>query len=425
MLTLTFGFGAMVILWHLDKLSEVQIRTMAVNNAKLYSQTLLEFRHLYTSEVVLPAINSGLEASHEYRSKKNAIPLPITLNQLLNKRLKKNNSGLSSQFYSPSPFPWREESGGLIDKFAHRAWEALQNNPSSAYYTFEELDGQVTLRYASADIMKNGCINCHNSHPQSPKSDWKAGDIAGVLEINSRIESSISLANNMLKDTFLLLTGLLLGALVGIGFVIKKFRTHSSKSNAIAKETSISNARLAQEMKIRQLAEENLVKLTYTDALTDIANRRKFNEKINKEWERALRSHSPLSVIMLDIDYFKDYNDNYGHQTGDNALIMVAQILKQSHLRSSDLVARYGGEEFVILLPDTDLIGALQVAETVRSKIEQSEIIHDYSKVANVITVSAGVSTMVPTPSDDMNALVKYADQSLYAAKESGRNCVK
>ncbi len=425
MLTLLFSVGTGVVLLHLEKLSEVQISSMALQNSKLYAETLTEFRALYASEVVNTAIENGLVVAHDYDQESNAIPLPATLGMLLGEQLGQTEGGLQSKLYSPYPFPWREQTGGLQDDFARLAWLALSKNPSQPYFRIEEIDGITSLRYATADIMKESCIGCHNSQKNSPKVDWKVGDVRGVLEVITPIESNLVIANGMLLQTFYLLTGILLGSLIGIGFIMRRLRIHSERSRKMAEETTLINRRLAEEMKVRKSAEKDLLKLTYTDALTDIANRRKFNEEMNSEWKRALRYKTHLAVIMIDIDNFKSYNDNYGHQAGDETLQLVAKALSGIKLRSSDLVARFGGEEFVLLLPQTELEGAIQVAENIRQTIESCAIVHEFARSSSIITISAGVTSVIPTQHSTTDEIINTADKALYLAKESGRNCVK
>jgi len=177
----------------------------------------------------------------------------------------------------------------------------------------------------------------------------------------------------------------------------------------------------------QRLAETNkiLQKLSAQDGLTGIANRRQFDRLLEKEWKRAIRHASSISLIMVDIDFFKLFNDTYGHQGGDDCLRQVASILEDSVYRETDMVARYGGEEFVILLPETGKQGALRVAETVRSQVEARRIPHEKSSVADFLTVSVGVATTVPERDSEPAALVEAADQALYEAKNQGRNQVR
>ncbi|HEX3012474.1 MAG TPA: diguanylate cyclase [Syntrophomonadaceae bacterium] len=168
-----------------------------------------------------------------------------------------------------------------------------------------------------------------------------------------------------------------------------------------------------------------LEKLSVIDVLTGIPNRRFFNDKLTAEWQRAIRNAAPLSLIIVDIDYFKAYNDNYGHLGGDICLRRVAQELQGLAQRPADVAARYGGEEFAILLPDTTLTGAAMVAEAMRARIEKAAIIHDFSQVKNIVTISLGVATVVPAPNASASLLVENADQALYRAKEHGRNRVE
>jgi diguanylate cyclase (GGDEF)-like protein len=160
------------------------------------------------------------------------------------------------------------------------------------------------------------------------------------------------------------------------------------------------------------------------DGLTNIPNRRRFDETFESEWKRALRGGTPLSLIMADIDFFKRYNDNYGHGIGDDCLKKVAASLASSIDRPSDLVARYGGEEFVAILPDTDATGAHAMAERFRSHVEKMKITHEFSEVSKFVTVSVGLACVIPTLDMAPEAVLKKADEMLYQAKELGRNRV-
>jgi len=164
--------------------------------------------------------------------------------------------------------------------------------------------------------------------------------------------------------------------------------------------------------------------LTCTDGLTNIANRRRFDEFFKQEWHRGRRSGSCLSLIFTDIDYFKRYNDHYGHPAGDDCLITVAKILDQSLVRSTDFVARYGGEEFVAVLPETSMESALTIAEQIRHNVAQANIPHLHSDVADHLTLSLGVASTVPVDDVVPDDLLKAADTALYQAKEAGRNQV-
>jgi len=173
-----------------------------------------------------------------------------------------------------------------------------------------------------------------------------------------------------------------------------------------------------------QEANKELQRLAIMDGLTQIPNRRRFDEHLKNEWIRMKRDQKQLSLIMCDIDFFKLYNDQYGHQEGDVCLQKVARTINQVAKRPADLAARYGGEEFVLVLPDTDLAGAIHIAHEVRNRIAALKILHGHSTADKHVTVSLGVAST--TPLQDMVAedLVKEADKALYQAKEQGRNCI-
>ncbi|MGF1461215.1 MAG: diguanylate cyclase [Leptolyngbyaceae cyanobacterium] len=175
----------------------------------------------------------------------------------------------------------------------------------------------------------------------------------------------------------------------------------------------------------KQLSETNreLQILTRVDGLTRVANRRYFEEVLASEWNRMAEQKRFLSLLICDIDYFKQYNDSYGHLEGDRCLKKISQILERSIIRASDLVARYGGEEFVILLPDTEAVGAHAIAKRIHENILYESLPHRGSKVASVISISIGGTYLIPSPDVQRQDFFKAADKALYLAKARGRNC--
>ncbi len=162
--------------------------------------------------------------------------------------------------------------------------------------------------------------------------------------------------------------------------------------------------------------------LSNSDGLLEIANRRHFDAKLDEEWRRALRQRQPLSLLMVDVDHFKRYNDRYGHQAGDHCLQTVARAARSALRRPGDLLARYGGEELTVILPNTELNGAILVAQAIQRGLADLRIPHADSPVADQVTVSIGVAMMAPDKETNSVQLVAAADRGLYSAKEGGRN---
>lgn len=176
-----------------------------------------------------------------------------------------------------------------------------------------------------------------------------------------------------------------------------------------------------------EAANQQLQHLASIDSLTQVANRRQFDQQLEQEWRRMSRQQTPLSLILCDIDFFKAYNDTYGHQAGDACLQQVAAVLNHSLRRAGDLVARYGGEEFVVLLPDTEMAGAIRIVEQIQAEIVALAIAHKNSPINHRLTLSFGVASVIPAPESLPETLITAADVALYEAKDQGRNtfCTK
>lgn len=208
---------------------------------------------------------------------------------------------------------------------------------------------------------------------------------------------------------------------------LERRKRHEAQEQALAIQQQ---ANLTLEMRVQERTDEleranqQLKAISLTDGLTHVANRRRFDEKLQDEWSRAQRHGHPLSLLMLDIDHFKRVNDELGHLVGDDCLTEVAALCAAEVQRSGDLLARYGGEEFSILLPATPEEGAVRVAERVRQAVARSPV-YSGERVAPVsLTISVGVACVVPDPNMEPQELIRQADEALYAAKESGRNRV-
>jgi len=199
--------------------------------------------------------------------------------------------------------------------------------------------------------------------------------------------------------------GFILGA---VDYITKPFK------RAIVKARVNTHIRIIDQMRM-------IESIGLLDPLTKVSNRRGFENRLDVEWHRAIREKTPISILMMDIDKFKNYNDTYGHQQGDVALRAFAKAASEALLRSIDFIARWGGEEFIILLPGSDIDGVINVAERVRKNVEATILTTDKG-VETRITVSIGVNLIIPGTNDSTEDFIKVADQALYQAKETGRN---
>ena len=213
------------------------------------------------------------------------------------------------------------------------------------------------------------------------------------------------------------------GTYVWIRDVVHVVRNEEGVTEALVGFMFDISERKRTEEKLLGLQRE-LEDLSFKDGLTGVGNRRRLDAILETEWIAARNHQKPLSVMMIDIDFFKQYNDHYGHVGGDDCLKRVANALRSGATRPRDFLARFGGEEFVIVLPETDEKGAAQVAARCREALAEERIPHERSTVAPTVTVSIGVGTIVPSAEDSAVSFVEEVDRRLYRAKQRGRNCV-
>jgi diguanylate cyclase (GGDEF)-like protein len=187
---------------------------------------------------------------------------------------------------------------------------------------------------------------------------------------------------------------------------------------------AVVRARVRTQLTVKRQADA-LRALTLTDGLTGVANRRAFDERLAAEWRRCGRTQAPMALVLIDIDHFKKYNDHYGHQAGDTALVQAAGAMRRAAGRQQDLVARYGGEEFAILLPEVGAQGAQQVACKLLAEMQALDIEHGAAPHTGRLTVSMGIAICVPGTEDTPAGLLHAADAQLYEAKAAGRNCYR
>jgi PAS domain S-box-containing protein len=248
-LTVLFCVGVVCMLWYVSHLQSSLIASIVLQDASLYSQALGEFRTVYTSEVVDTAIKHGIEVTHDHATREGAIPLPVTLTMLLGKRIEAHGSGAQTRLYSPYPFPWRQPEGGLRDAFSKEAWEYLRGNPDKPFYRFEDFNGIRSLRYATADLMRPRCVDCHNTHAASPKTDWKTGDVRGVLEVIFPLNMAMAQTSMGLKGAVALTAVMSVLWLSGLALSIGRLRRNSADltQRANALESEISERKGAEE----------------------------------------------------------------------------------------------------------------------------------------------------------------------------------
>ena len=268
-LSILFLTGIALVLWDLGRLSSELNQKAALESAAQSVNTLREFRTLYTSEVVARVRSTGVEVVHDYTKRPGAIPLPATLSMMLGEKMGDETSGGHARLYSPFPFPWRRDTGGLQDNFSRDAWSALSHNPSTPFYRFEDdKEGRWVLRYAEADLMRPSCVNCHNTHPDTPKHDWKTGDLRGVLEYVQPMDAVIARTREGLQGSFLLVGILAVMGLGAFNLAVTELRHASQevKRRAVALEHE-----MAEREKAEAEREELNKQLIYTSRRAGMA----------------------------------------------------------------------------------------------------------------------------------------------------------
>ncbi|MGB1800343.1 MAG: diguanylate cyclase domain-containing protein [Gammaproteobacteria bacterium] len=386
----------------IDKL----LLSQALDNSRITVKLLNNTRNLYSQEVVARLHEAGTaRAIPEYKDIHGAVPNPATFSIILGENLSTQNPGQITRLYSDHPFPNRIKTGGPRDEFEREAIDYLIENPQSYYARQDIVNGKKIFRYTEAIIMEEACVVCHNTLAESPKRDWKIGDVRGVIETTQNMDDLlIEMKSNF--SGLLIMLCIISGLALLSTFLLMRY----SKNVEYMIDAKVSRT----TFKLKQEAS--------SDPLTKLANRRKFDRTMEKEWKRLQRHQQTLSLLLCDVDHFKSYNDQYGHQAGDECLKKVAKILKKHSRRSGNLAARYGGEEFAIILPHVTNEEAWQLAEKIRTHIEEINITHEKSLTAGRITLSIGVASMIPDKENNIKKFINQADINLYKAKGQGRN---
>lgn len=348
-------------------------------------------RGYYTRNVVAKALDTGaLVPSYQHTNDRHAIPLPATFVHDISELLKARDTSLALV----SPFPWPHRAGRAMDNFQQKAWDAFQKDPNAIFQRQEVRDGKRVLRVAVADTMAATCVSCHNSHPESTKTDWKVGDVRAVMEVSKVVEPYLADAEVRSRMTtwsiaipaLVVASILLAGALVMARYNVQK-----------------------------RTADENMRFLARHDGMTGLLNRAAFISRL-AEWT----AQSPLpefTLYYVDLDGFKDINDRFGHGAGDQLLISVAERF-QALSPPRCLISRLGGDEFALALEKQS--PASPFGERLIAALERPFKIGNQQIVISASVGTCAIGDEVATPEQ----LLEAADLALYRAKSLGKGRV-
>ena len=299
------------------------VHGLAIEDAARYSDALREFRTLYTSEVVEPAMAHGTSITHDYEEYPGTLPLPATLSMLLGKRLTESQGG-DVRLYSDVPFPWRLREDQPLDSFQSKALETLRNDASKPVLQFEEREGVVLVRYATADLMRASCVECHNTHPDSPKRDWVIGDVRGVLEVSRPVGASLVSMRLDIRKSLRMVVLVATLALLGFVVVVTLLRRLVQHSQGLAERAVESNRQLEAEIKQRQFAEEQALSAQKLESLGLLAGgiAHDFNNLLV-----SILGHLELARLPRNTPASLDRHLSLVHEGAERAKNLIKQML--------------------------------------------------------------------------------------------------
>ena len=306
------------------------LQSIALDSGKQYTTVLEEFRTLYSSEVVERARQKGIEVTHNYIDQPGAIPLPATLSMLLGARLDKLSGG-SARLYSAYPFPWRRDGGGPLDPFEEEALKTLQKQPDLPFYRFESDKEFPRLRYAIADRMREACVGCHNSHKESPKTDWEVGDVRGVLSVSIPLSYATAQARTGLRGVLALILGAFAVGLLALGLSAIRLRSSAMNAARFAERTRQMNVALNTEISQRERVEAQhremqagLLQAQKLESLGLLAGgiAHDFNNFL-----QGIVGHAQLSSLKLDPENGAQENLNQVQDLVKQAVTLTEQLL--------------------------------------------------------------------------------------------------
>lgn len=391
----------------------------AIVQAERTARQMQTLRAFYSKHVVTSAEHSGATASPSYKGDDSSIPVPTTF--LLDVAKAYSNGDERIELVSPYPWPTREQR--RLDKFQRDAWDYLSSNPEGRFVRREELDGRETLRVAVGDSMGESCVSCHNAHPESPRTDWKVGDVRGLIEVERPIDVisegagdlSRSLATGVVLSGIVLLIALLM---LGTRMVrpLRELTTTIATIGGGRRVAPVPHTERGDEIGAVARALEGLRHLAHHDTLTGLPNRMQFHDTLTRALlDNRRRGH--FAVLCLDLDRFKAVNDTLGHPIGDALLIEVAARLREC-VRGADTVARLGGDEFAVLQETYDAaVNSDLLAKRIIDALSRPYLVEGHHIV---VGASVGIA-LHHQGGAGADELLKQADMALYRSKDAGR----